>query len=242
MKFGKLAPRNDYRTLKMSTYSANLADPPVSFDNLNRVYNNLKVNDPSIVFPLDGNDKLGDCTICALAHADTLYNGLIGKRSILTGKAVIKIYKHLSGGTDLGLNVLDVLTYWRKTNVSGNKILAFVKIDPKNHIRVKQAIQLFGGVYFGFQVQQNAIKDFDSHTPWTPGKLLNEGHAVYATSYDVDKVTVLTWGATQDGTWDWWDQTVDEAYAILPAEAQNLGFAPGFDFAQLQSDLKLVTN
>lgn len=242
MKFGKLATRNDYRTLRMSNYSTNLAAPPDSYDNLKRVYNNLKVNDPSVVFPMDGNDKYGDCTICALAHADTLYNGLIGKRSVLTEKAVVKIYKHLSGGQDTGLNELDILTYWRKTNVSGNKILAFVKIDPKNHTHVKQAIQLFGGVYLGFQVQENAIKDFNSHIPWTPGKLLNEGHAVYATSYDADKVTVLTWGTTQDGTWSWWDQTVDEAYAILPAEAQNLGFAPGFNFDQLKIDLNLVTN
>ena len=48
---------------------------------------------------------------------------------------------------------------------------AYVKIDPKNHTHVQQAIQMFGGVYLGFQVQQNCIQDFNSHKPWTPGPL-----------------------------------------------------------------------
>jgi hypothetical protein len=53
-------------------------------------------------------------------------------------------------------------------------------------------------------------------------------------------VTVLTWGSTQQGTWAWWDECVDEAYGILPPNAQQAGFAPGFGFAQLQADLKQV--
>jgi hypothetical protein len=51
-------------------------------------------------------------------------------------------------------------------------------------------------------------------------------------------VTVLTWGNTQQATWDWWDECVDEAYAILPPEAEKSGFAPGFNFAQLKTDLE----
>ncbi len=39
-------------------------------------------------------------------------------------------------------------------------------------------------------------------------------------------VTVLTWGNTQQGTWAWWDECVDEAYAILPQDATKPGFLP----------------
>ena len=53
-------------------------------------------------------------------------------------------------------------------------------------------------------------------------------------------MTVLTWGNTQQATWAWWDECVDEAYAILPPEAKKPGFAPGFDLAQLQADLSGV--
>jgi len=189
---------------------------------------------------MDGNDTLGDCTIAALAHAVTVYEGLVGKKDIIGKTAVIKLYMHLTGGVDSGLNELDVLNYWRQHAVGREKILAFASIDPKNLTHVQQAIQIFGGVYLGFQVQQNCIQEFDNHQPWTPGPLTNDGHAVYATAYDQSGVTVLTWGNIQKATWAWWNECVDEAYAILPQEAKNPDFAPGFDIAQLQADLSEV--
>ena len=191
---------------------------------------------------MDGNDTLGDCTIAALAHAVTTYRGLLGSKTIMSKRDVVKLYMHLTGGVDSGLNELDVLNYWRQTAVSGDKILAFASIDPKNHTHIEQAVQLFGGVYIGFQVQQNCLQEFDAHKPWTPGSLTNDGHAVFVIGYDHSGVTVLTWGNTQQGTWAWWDDCVDEAYAILPPEATSPGFAPGFDIAQLQADLTGVAS
>jgi hypothetical protein len=117
-----------------------------------------------------------------------------------------------------------------------------VSISPRDHVHVQQAIQLFGGVYLGFQVQQNAIQQFDARQPWTPAPLTNDGHAVYAVAYDPTYVTVLTWGNTQKGTWAWWDECVDEAYAIVPPEAKKPDFAPGFDVQQLLADLNAVAN
>jgi len=52
----------------------------------------------------------------------------------------------------------------------------------------------------------------------------------------------LTLIIPQQATWAWWDECVDEAYAILPPEAEKPGFAPGFDFAQLKADLTAVAN
>ncbi len=138
------------------------------------------------------------------------------------------------------MNELDVLNYWQSNPVSGDQLIAFAKIDPKNHEHIQQAINLFGGVYLGFQCQENCLQDFESHTTWTPGPLTNDGHAVYAVAYDQDDVTVLSWGNTQKGTWDWWDECVDEAYALLPPEARKPSFAPGFNFTQLQDDLDAV--
>jgi len=123
--------------------------------------------------------------------------GWSGKEMIMSKAAVVKLYMHLTGGLDSGLVELDVLNYWRKHAVSGDEILAFVSIDPKNHTHVEQAIKLFGGVYLGFQVQQNCIQEFDARQSWTPGPLTNDGHAVFAVGYDHKGVTVLTWGNTQ---------------------------------------------
>jgi len=242
-RFGKHPPKQDYRTLRLKNYlTAALAAPPASYDVLAKVYQKLDQSDPTKLFPMDGNDTLGDCTIAALAHAITAYRGLIGTKHIMTKQAVVKLYYHLTGGVDSGLNELDVLNYWRAHSASGDKILAYVSINPKDHTHVQQAIQLFGGVYLGFQVQENCIQEFDARKPWTPGKLTNDGHAVFAAGYDSSGVTVLTWGNTQKGTWAWWDECVDEAYGILPPEAKQSDFAAGFNFAQLKADLGDVAN
>jgi hypothetical protein len=240
-RFGKHPPKIDYRTLRLRNYlTPTLLPPPPSYDVLSKVYAKLHTSDPTVLFPLDGNDTLGDCTIAALAHAITTYRGLVGNKKIMSKTAVVKLYMHLTGGLDSGLNELDVLNYWRQHKVSGDEILAFVSIDPKNHTHIEQAIQLFGGVYLGFQVQQNCVQEFDAHQPWTPGPLTTDGHAVFAVGYDQHGVTVLTWGITQQGTWAWWDECVDEAYAIVPPEAKKPEFAPGFNITQLLADLDAV--
>ena len=242
-RFGKHPPQQDYRTLRFTTYvKAGIAPPPASVNTLTRVYADIKVNDPTKLFPMDGNDTLGDCTIAGVAHAITTYRALIKKETIPPKNAVQKLYFHLTGGADTGLYELDVLNYWRQSGALGEKILAYVKIDPKNHVHVEQAIEIFGGVYLGFQVQQNCVQEFDNKQPWTPGPLTNDGHAVFAVGYDPNGVTVLTWGNTQQGTWAWWDECVDEAYAILPQDATKPGYAPGFNIAQLQADLDEVAN
>jgi hypothetical protein len=242
-RFGKHPPKSDYRTLRLKKYFTDrLAAPPAAHDVLGVVYKNLDINDPTKLFPMDGNDTLGDCTIAAVAHAITTYRGLVGERKIMPKAAVVKLYMHLTGGIDSGLNELDVLNYWRQNRVETDEILGFASIDPKNHDHVKQAICLFGGVYLGFHVQENCIQEFDARQPWTPGPLTQDGHAVYAVGYDHGSVTVLTWGNTQKATWAWWNECVDEAYAILPPEAKKPDFAPGFDSKQLQADLEAVAS
>ena len=241
-RFGKHPPKHDYRTLRFKTYTTKqLAAPPQSYDVLPQVYEKTKVNNPSALFPMDGNDTWGDCTIAALAHAQTVYRGLLGRKKIMAEPAVEKLYFQLTGGIDSGLNELDVLNYWRQNKVSGDEILAFASIDPKNHVHIQQAIQLFGGVYLGFQVQKNCEQEFDARQPWTPGKLTKDGHAVFAVGYDQQVLTVLTWGNTQQATWAWWDECVDEAYAIIPPEVKNSKW-PGFDLAQLETDLAEVAH
>ena len=242
-RFGKHPPKVDYRSLRLRDYLTNdLPAPPAAVNTLSRVYAKLGTSNPATLFPMDGNDTLGDCTIAALAHAVTTYHGLVGSKDIMAQQAVVKLYMHLTGGVDSGLNELDVLNYWRQHKVAGDRIMAYATINPKNHTHVQQAIEIFGGVYLGFQVQQNCLQEFDNHQPWTPGPLTNDGHAVFAVAYDQTGVTVLTWGSTQQGTWAWWDECVDEAYAILPPEAKTAGFAPGFNFAQLQTDLSAVAS
>src|ERR1700679_652595 len=132
-RFGKHPPKQDYRTIRLRSYlTAELPPPPTSYAVLPDVYKHLGTSDPGVLFPMDGNDTYGDCTIAALAHAITVYRGLVGKKEIMTKQAAVKLYMHLTGGIDSGLNELDVLNYWRKSAVAGDKILAYATIDMKN--------------------------------------------------------------------------------------------------------------
>jgi hypothetical protein len=241
--FGKSIPKIDEKTLMLSNYlTPILPSPPLSFDNLQTVYSKLNISNPKKLFPVDGNNTVGDCTIAALGHIITVYSGLIGIKKIPTKASILKLYYQLTKGEDTGLACLDVLNYWRKNSFSGDEIIVYAKIKhPKNHTEVQQAIHLFGGVYLGFNVQENAITDFKKRIPWTSGKLTGDGHCVDATSYDQTGVTLLTWGNTQIGTWEWWDECVDECYAIIPPEAKNPSFTPGLNYTQLLADLSLIT-
>ena len=134
-RFGKHPPKTDYRTLRFKDYvGAELAPPPPSFNVLDQVYANLETKDPTSLFPMDGNDRLGDCTIAALAHAVTVYRGLVKHRHLMAEHSVTKLYMHLTSGIDSGLNELDVLGYWRKHSVTGDKIFCVRQGRPeKSH-------------------------------------------------------------------------------------------------------------
>lgn len=242
LRFGKRPPIKDYRTFLLGSYlKDDIPEPPEKINSCNRVYNNLKIYEPKILFPMMENDEIGNCTIVGMAHGDTVWSGLVGNKSIYPDELVRKIYFHLTGGDDTGLSMLPVLDYFRKNIVLGETIFAYMSLNIRNHKHVKQAIALFGGLFVGFQVQEKCMEDFLNKRIWTPGKLINAGHAVFITGYDMYGLDILTWGNTHQGTWDWWDECVDEAYVILPPEAIDPDFAPGFDFEKLKKDLVSVS-
>lgn len=233
LKLGKLAPKDDPRTLRLSAYLApTLPPPPDSLDYSSRVKS----------WPMYGNDQYGDCTIAAAAHQVQLWSALIGKPKTPSQPSVINRYFRLTGGQDTGLVELDVLNDWRKNALDRDKIIAFAKVDKNNLDHVKQSLVLFGGVYIGFQVPQNAQTLFEEGKPWDAnGGPIEGGHAVNVIGYDAEGLTVVTWGRTQRATWAWWREYVDEAWAILPPEFKTKPPA-GFDLAALEADLAVVSS
>ena len=189
---------------------------------------------------MDGNSDYGDCTIAARQHANTLFGAMVGHLSIARESDTVAQYLKLGNGQDDGLAELDVLTDWAKGTVP-DQIAAFVEINPKNIANVKLACWMFGAVYLGFTVQQAASDDFDARRTWTPGPLTDDGHAVLMTGYTPTSMRMLTWGSDQEGSWDWWTECVDEAYAVLAPEASQPGFcAAGFDCDALKQQLAIV--
>ena len=226
----------------MSNYIKKVPDPPSAVDNLARVYSKLGINDPTVLFPMDGNDQYGDCTIAALAHYITLANGLIGINKIPLEKDVTTLYFKLTHGQDSGMNELEVMKIWHKKGCFGEKTPFYVSVDPKNHKEVMQTIWLFGATYIGFNVPKDCQAQFEARIPWTAGPLLNEGHAVLTPNYDAKMTTKsLTWGNDQFGDVSFWDACVEEAWLAIAPEAQQPEYCPGFAWSDLMADAKAIT-
>src|SRR5260370_34801841 len=99
-RFGKHPPKTDYRTLRFRNYlTPGLPPPPPDLNTLMRVYDHTHISDPTKLFPMDGNDTLGDCTIAALAHAITVFGGMAGQGApkTMAQPAVVKTSMTLTG-------------------------------------------------------------------------------------------------------------------------------------------------
>ena len=243
--FGKLPKRVDRRTLQFSDYLMTqpvLPPAPVATANLARV---LKATGLTVaeLFPMDGNDIYGDCTMAALAHIITMIYAFLGRTVIPAVADVEALYFTLTGGPDSGLDMLTVMNYIRQNGWLGDKpILAFAEVDTTNDYLVQQAINLFGFQYTGFVVPENCIEQFNAGGPWVRGTLTQDGHCVPLV--DINRalgVEALSWGGQVRGTWPWFNECVDEAYVLIPAEAATPGYIPGFNSTQLLADLAGVT-
>jgi hypothetical protein len=235
-KLGKLAPKHDPRTFRLSAVLPELPTPPLARDWA-----------APLAFPGPSwrNTDLGDCTCAAIGNAVRVATANHGAEVKLTDDAVLTAYSAVSGydprtgANDGGAAMLDVLNYWRKTGVGGHQIGGFVRLSPGE---VETAINLFGGVYVGAalplkaQHQEVWTGGYDAHTPEdVPGSW--GGHAMWLASYDHLGVELLTWGNRQRADWAWMSRYADELYAVFSADWVS-GAAPapnGFDTTRLHA-------
>lgn len=257
VRLGKKPPKRDVRALRFAKYAEKLAAPPAS------------VNWSKFVrsWPMLANDRLGDCTCAAYLHMIQAWRAANGALFFPTDDQAIAMYEAVGGyvpgnpETDEGANEIDVLNYCRQTGVDAHKILAYVAVNPQNPTEVRQAINLFGGIYVGLamplawqgRTTWDAPSDgmlarftramFGQSPSWQPGSW--GGHAVPVLDYDEGTLTPITWGsAAYRITSEGFAQFCDEAYAIVtPDFIGPKGVDPqGFDLAQLQKDLAEVSS
>jgi hypothetical protein len=241
-KLGKLPPRHDARTLRLSNYiSQPLAQPPEAVDW------GKAVSDWGMM----RNDELGCCTCAAAGHTIQTWTGNVGllagpsDADIVAAYSAVSGYDPSTGDNDNGAVMLDVLRLWRKTGIGSHMIGAFAVIDDDLTLRVKQTIANFESVYAGLSLPVSA----QSQEIWNvvPGPTGSSGswggHAVNIVAYDSDGLTCITWGGLQRMTWAFWMAYADEAFAAISTDMLNgVGKTPlGFDMARLRQDLTAVT-
>jgi len=245
-KLGKQRPKIDSRTLQFGAYlTPELPPPPAS----------VNYAKPIRSWPMMGNDQYGDCTCAAAGHMIEEWTANTGKEVTLPEAQILQAYNHFAkGNPDAGANMLDVLNYWRKTGIGGDKILAYAHLEPQNDGQAKDAISIFGNCYIGLALPNFAVRpgsDF-LKTAWIvpPGGAtgnaapnMNNGHCVPAVAYDARFLYVVTWGALKTMTWQFYNAYADEAFAVLSEDWINkkLGKDPqGFDLVTLKKDLAAV--
>lgn len=242
MKLGRKAIKRDSRTLRMACYlTSALPAPPVAVDWTKSIKK----------FGMMKNDVLGDCTIAGCAHAIQVWSANIDSEITLFDSTVESYYEQWDGynpndpDSDQGGIELDVLNKWRKLGLAGHDLLAYADpSSPVNLNEVRQAINLFGGVYIGLSLpltaQSQDVWDVKGGSDARPGSW--GGHCVFVPQYDAQSFTCITWGGLKTMTVAFWNKYCDEAHALLGADWINSGGLDpqGFNVAQLNADLAAI--
>jgi len=246
--FGKLAPKFNAKTLKLSKYTGPMT--PISPTPVGKVFREYKV--PPGKWGMLGNDQVGDCTIAAIAHMlmnETVHTGTLVTPTlaeVMAAYSAISGYDPATGANDNGCAITDVLEYWRTHGLSGHKILAWAQVDYQNFWHVKQAIWLFGALNIGIRVPQSAMDQFSNNQFWDV--VPNDGgiiglHSIPNFGYGSQGTNCITWGQRQGMTWNWFSSYVEEAYVIISSDWFNQltkETPSGFDIAALETDLKSI--
>jgi hypothetical protein len=203
-------------------------------------------------WPMYLNNRLGDCTCAALGHALEAWSTYaLGTTLAIPDSDVLDLYERVSGydpqtGTnDNGAVEQDVLEEVRKNGIGGHRILAYAQVDHKNFSEMKQALDMFGTVYLGFQVPQSAEDQFGQGLPWTvvPGSPVVGGHAIDLQKWDTQYMYPVTWGKLQPMDETFWMTYGDEAWVIITEDWLNgQGKNPlGLDLESLLSEFHDIT-
>ena len=211
----------------------NLPKPPRSFDYSTRVSN----------YPMALNDTYGDCTVAGVVHMLQLAYAEVNEIFEYPGDVAVKDeYFRLTGGADTGMVERQVLDVWMKEGIFGTKISAYAPVNIKNRMEMATAIYLFGSVYLGMEMPASAEKQFEDNQPWhltRNDEPPTGGHCVVATGVNRFGVDIITWGATESMTWEWWEKYGSEAWVVIPEVFTEIDHGPiwNIDLLNLQKDL-----
>jgi hypothetical protein len=197
-----------------------------------------------------GNDRFGCCVFAAMAHLKQQQSAnSVGDARDFTDAKVLSWYALQTGfdpmdpSTDNGAIPLDALKWF----VEIGEVIAFARVDPRNDAHVAAAIELFGGLYSGWDLPRawQGASEWNAGPnqlgDWLPGSW--GGHMVSQTGYDIAGNTpTVTWGQEIGVTWSARWVYCSEAYAVITREwidARGKSIQ-GFDLEGLKARLAEV--
>lgn len=212
-----------------------------------RAYLTTKLSPPSSwkvpigPYPMDCNDRIGDCVMAGVAHCIHAWNVAFKKTDrVPTEREIETEYFKLTGGEDTGLVESDTLTRWVKYGLFGQKAGAFCSISPRDINGIKASIAFYGACLFGISCPESMQQQFAEGLPisYVPGSPDEGGHCIVGLGYDSRGVYCATWGRVVLVTWGFLAHKLEEAYCILPHEIIEAGKdTQGLDVTALKSDM-----
>src|ERR1039457_1882225 len=156
LKLGRLPATRPAALSDLQTYAVGkLPTPPRT------------VEVPKTVYPIDGNDQYGDCTIAGVAHLLGAWNAETHENDpVPSEKAIVAEYFKLTGGEDSGLNEADVLKTWHAEGLFGEPIAGYAPVNPQNLLDLHQAVAFYGGCYLGIEAPASCQEQFGADEPW----------------------------------------------------------------------------
>jgi len=233
-KLGRLPAQRPAALADLQTYATGkLPTPPRS------------INPPTTSYPIDGNDRYGDCVMAGVAHLISAWDTEVKEpNAIPTEQTIVEEYFKLTGGEDTGLSESETLRTWHREGLFGEKIAGYAPVSTTNLLEWHQAVAFFGGMMLGIECPQSAQEQFEAGEPWTyvEGSPVLGGHCVIALGYGPNGgLHVATWGSIAVLEAAFLAHYLDEAWVVLPPQFVEAKHGRlGIDLQTLTEDLAKV--
>lgn len=208
-----------------------------------------------------GNDTAGDCVSVTWANQRALVTTVLaGKTSYPTQDQVWTFYKTQNpnfdpngssntdgpgSSADGGMDIQTALEYLQQNGgPDGVKAVAFAKVDYTNEAELKAAHAIFGQVWYGINVLDANMNEFNSGQPWdyVANSPIDGGHSVTGVGYDPTDYRFVTWAAETQWTEAFRQHQVEEAWVVVwPEHLGSKEFMQGIDLAALATDYQEIT-
>lgn len=199
---------------------------------------------PQAEYPMDGNDRYGDCTMAGVAHLIAAWNAKLQQHDhVPDAEEIVAEYLELGHDKDEGLVETKVLSTWHRKGLFGEKIAGFAPVNPKDILAIHQAIAFYGGCYLGIACPQSAQEQFGDDEPWTyvESSPIEGGHCIVAVGYNERGIECATWGGIALVTYPFLVHYLEEAWVVLSNElVEAKGDNLGISLKTLQEDLEKV--
>jgi hypothetical protein len=191
-----------------------------------------------------GNDKWGDCGPVSISNNRALVSMVLGGKEVYPNLAdTLDLYKRLNpdfneetGEGDNGVDLQTMLEEVHRNGIAGSKCVAFAKVNIRNIDEVRAAIDIFGSVILGLDLQTaqqdqtaKGIWDYADSGEWG-------GHAILGGAYtsltgdgqgDIGGITWAQFIALTDKFW--LHQAMECWVVIWPEHYGTLQFEQGVD-------------